>query len=84
MRIIDRVSPQWKSLAAALGFDLARIEVIDQTAFRRPVDACREMFGRWLNGDYDLEPVTWDSLIQCLMHAGLMDTADSLKECLPR
>lgn len=83
MRIIDRVSPHWKSLAAALGFDHPRIETIDQTVFRRPEDACREMFGRWLDGGYGLERVTWDSLIRCLMHAGLVDTADSLRECLP-
>ena len=82
LRIMHEVTPHWKKLAIALGFDRPEIEIINQKALRDPEEACREMFGRWLDGDSDLEPVTWDALIQCLIHAGLVDVADNLKECL--
>ena len=80
VRVRDSVAPYWKELAIALGFDGPRIEVIDQKSHRNPEEACREVFIRWLDGDYDLKPVTWDSLIRCLIHAGLVDVADLLKE----
>ena len=82
LRIMHEVTPHWKSLAIALGFDGPGIEIINQRALRDPEEACREMFVRWLDGDNDLEPVTWDALVQCLIHAGLVDVADNLKECL--
>ena len=82
IRIMDQVTPHWKDLALALHFDGPRIETIDQKVFRNPEDACRDMFFRWLDGDYDLEPATWGTLHQCLIDAGLVELADDLQECL--
>ena len=76
---MHEVSPRWKNLAIALGFDGPGIEIIDQKSLRSPEEACREMFVRWLDGDHYLaEPVTWDTLVQCLIHAGLADIANSV------
>ena len=69
-------------MAIALGFDGPAIEIIDQKVLRNPEEGCREMFVRWLDGGNDIKPVTWDTLIQCLIHAGLLDVANSLKECV--
>ena len=79
---MHEVTPHWKEVAITLGFDGPGIEAIDQTAFRNPEDACHEMFVRWLDEDNGLVPVTWGTLIQGLIDAGLVDVADSLKVCL--
>ena len=36
------------------------------------------MFTEWLNGGHDLQPPTWDVLIQSLTAANLMEIADIL------
>ena len=58
------------------------MECIDQKALHDPREACREMFGHWLDGDDELEPVSWDSLVHCLIDAGCVDLADRLKEIM--
>ena len=82
VKVMHEVTPHWKEVAITLGFDGPGIEAIDQTAFRNPEDACHEMFVRWLDEDNGLVPVTWGTLIQGLIDAGLVDVADSLKVCL--
>ena len=65
----------------SLDFNGPRIESIDQGALRMPEEACRQMLVKWLDGDNDLiGPVTWATLIQCMIDAGLVDMAERLKE----
>ena len=85
IRVIERVAPDWRFLATALGFDKARIKIIERDYGRISVEeACQEMFIRWLNGEHDLKPSTWGTLIQCLTQAGLNDVARSLKKILAK
>lgn len=83
VRVIEGVAHKWKNMATSLSFDGPRIESIDMGALKMTEDACRKMFVKWLDGDHDLkEPVTWATLIRCLIDAGLIDMADKLKEIL--
>ena len=81
LRLIEQVAPNWKDLATALHFDWPRIDSIDE-ANRKPEDKCQAMFGRWLDGEHDLEPATWETLHQCLIDAGIVELADDLQEIL--
>ena len=79
LRIMERVTPKWKQVAIALGFNGSRIEAIEMGAPWRPQDACLKMFTDWLAGGHDLRPPTWDVLIQSLRAANLSEIADLLK-----
>ena len=78
LRILREVAPEWDEVAVALGFDGARIKTIKMGAHYQPKDACREMFTKWLDGGRDLQPPTWNVLIQSLNAANLIDTANLL------
>lgn len=74
---------KWKQLAMSLNFDGPKIESIDMGAMYKPEEACRQMLVKWLDGDDELKgPVTWGTLIQSLIDAGLVDMADRLKEII--
>ena len=82
VRVIESVTPNWKSVATALGYNQYRIDAIEQD-YRLSRDACLKMFTRWLNGDHDLaEPRSWGTLIKCLNRAGFVDVATKLKKTL--
>ena len=72
---MKEVAPEWDEVAVALGFDGARIETIKKGAHYQPKEACHEMFMEWLDGGHDLQPPTWDVLIQSLTAANLTEIA---------
>ena len=83
VRVIERVAPDWKVLAIALGFDQSRIKTIEKDYSWSKEEACQEMFMRWLDGEHDLvQPCTWDTLITYLIRAAFGDVASSLREIL--
>jgi hypothetical protein len=75
---METVAPKWKKVATAIGFNEARIEAVDKGERGKPEDATFEMFSRWLMGEHNLKPVTWDALAQCLKDANFRDIADML------
>ncbi len=74
VRVIEEVSYNWESLALSLRFKEHVIRII---AANHPNDceaACRDMFGRWLQGRKDIEqPVTWETLIRSLYETGTFE-----------
>ena len=78
LRIMERVAPQWKQMAIAFGFSVARIKSIEKGEHYQPDDASFEIFSCWLEGEHDLKPPTWDVLIQCLKLANLLDITEML------
>ena len=83
IRIMEKVAPIWSSrFAPALGFDHSRIKIIEADYRHSAEEACREMFTRWLDGDHDLQPPTWDTLVHSLMCVGLVDEARTLKDMI--
>ena len=79
LRIMEKVTPKWKQVAIALGFNGSKIKTIEMGALRQPEDACLSMFSDWLAGGHDLQPPTWDILIQSLRAANLPEIVDLLK-----
>ena len=75
LRIIDTVVSKWKQVAIALGFDGPKIEAIEIGAHYQPGDACLKMFIDWLSRGHAL---TWNSLVQALRVANLLEAADLL------
>ena len=84
VKVIEGVGDKWKDLARSLNFSEPRIDSIDAGApCEQSEEACQRMLSEWLDGDGDLKgPVTWDTLIQSTIDAGLMDVADTLKELI--
>ena len=82
VKVIEGVGDKWKDLARSLDFSETRINSIDTGApHEQPEEACQEVFIEWLDGDDDLRsPVTWDTLTQSMIEAGLVDMAEQLKE----
>ena len=66
IRVVETVAADWEVLARTLGFDESRIRIINRECWRQLEEACFAMFSKWLDGEHDLEPPTWYSLIQCL------------------
>ena len=82
LRIMKEVAPEWDEVAVALGFDGARIKTIKMGAHYQPKEACPEMFIEWLDGGRDLQPPTWDILIQSLRAANLTEIANLLSRTI--
>lgn len=82
MRIMEEVTPKWKHVAIALGFDEARIRAIEIGAHYQPDDACFKMFSDWLAGGHHLKPATWAVLIRSLKAAKLTKNYDLLSSTI--
>ena len=83
VRLIESVAYKWKELAKELDFSVEKIDSIDAETNSKHEKACPQMLEEWVGGDDELKgPVTWITLIQCPMDAGLMDIADRLKEII--
>ena len=79
------LAARWKDVAISLGFDVPRIETIERDSFYKHEDGCRKMIGIWLDGDHDLQPATWATLIKCVKKANLSGEADKLRNaCLSK
>ena len=79
---MEEIASEWDEVAVALGFDGVRIKTIMMDAHYQPKKACRDMFTEWLEGDRDLQPPTWDVLIQSLTAAKLTAIADLLSRSI--
>lgn len=82
VKVIESIGNQWGELAKALGFEN---EVIDYIADMFPQDheASCQMLSKWLDGGDNLaHPITWTTLIQCLIDAGFVELAESIRDTL--
>ena len=78
IRIMEAVAPKWKQVAIALGFNEARIEIIEMGSCYQPEDACLKMFSLWLAGGHNLKSPSWEVLIHSLRAANLTELANLL------
>ena len=60
--VVKEVSTDWEKLALALRL---RGDIIQEQRHFQPEVACHNILQRWLNGE-GREPVTWDTLLDCL------------------
>ena len=75
LRIIDTVASKWMQVAIALGLEGPKIEAIEMGAHYQPGDACLKTFIDRLSRGHDF---TWNSLIQSLTAANLVEIANLL------
>ena len=80
---MDAAASEWEDLAIALGFEAADIDCVKRDYVQNAKGACREILMKWLNGEIELDaPVTWSTLVQCLIDAGQVGLAQDLQEML--
>ena len=79
VKVIESTASIWKKLALALKFPQSIIDNIQTDNNNRCEDACRDMLGRWLNGNMEtLQPV-WQTLIDALKECDKYELAKSLQ-----
>lgn len=83
VRVIDNVAPNWENLAIALGFKYYTIMTVRRNYKSDAREACCQILSMWLEQAEEEEdlvrPVTWATLIQCLVTAELSCLAEELK-----
>ena len=80
MNVIDKTACAWEKVATRLHFenhDISRIRRNEHQA----EDACRTMFGEWLEGK-GRTPTTWGTVLQALNEARQGELANDLEEVL--
>ena len=81
--VIKSVAPKWKELAMEMGYEYSVIESVDMKTQKDPQNAAYEILGCWLTGSEGLcEPVTWNTLIDCLSNIECQSLADKLIDVL--
>lgn len=82
VRVIDNVAPNWEELAIALGFKHYTIKTVQRDHKNDARGACHKVLSMWLEQAEEnlVRPVTWNTLIQCLITAELSFLAEELKE----
>ena len=77
-RLMDRLQPYWKRLAAALKFHYGDITVMEHKD-----DPVFYLLNEWLRGankEKDSRPLTWATLITALRDANIKEELDILEE----
>ena len=77
-RLMDRIKPRLTEMAIALDFPGYVINVLGEKP--NPV---YYLLSQWLEGcnsENDSRPLTWDTLITALQHAGLMEEVKILEQ----
>ena len=79
VKVIEGIGSHWEDLAVELE---VQQEVVDQIkhASHNHHQACCAVLASWLEGNGC--EVSWSTLTQCLITAGLPELADNLKETL--
>ena len=80
VRVVDHVAPQWEQLAMALGFKHHTIATVGRDYAKDAKGACHQILFLWLEETEEglVEPVTWATLIQCLVDVELSCLAEEL------
>ena len=77
-RLMDRIKPRVTQLAIALQFPQHIRE--NMKADLNPVYYLLNEWSKGGNQDHDQRPLTWETLITALQHAGLMEEAEILEK----
>ena len=80
VNVIREVAPRWEKFALYLKMDKSMIDIWKRDT-DQVEDATRKLFGHWLDGN-GRQPISWRTLIQALLEAGLSITATDLGKIL--
>ena len=80
IRLMQQVRPHWRALAIAFDFPEYEIAIMEKKD-----DPVYYLFSEWLRGsranqEKDPRPVTWETLIEALRHAGIQEEATVLEK----
>ena len=78
VKVIEDIGSHWEDLAVELE---VQEEIVDQIKSEHPShEACHAVLATWLDGNGG--EVSWSTLTQGLITAGLPELADNLREAL--
>ena len=78
VKIIDTVASKWDRVALRLHFSGSDISRIERDHHQMCSQACRTMFGEWLEGK-GRKPITWDTLLTALIEAEFSELASNVE-----
>jgi len=71
----------WEQMARRLNFKEPEVNIICKNHPSDVVSACTDMFGQWLAGNHR-QPVTWQTVVDCLRELDLKVVANDLENIL--
>ena len=83
VRVIEEIAADWKRLALALHFRRGVLWAVRESEHFQVENACCTILHKWLDGQ-GLQPVTWDTLVECLEDIGHRSLAEDLRKELDR
>ena len=81
IKIVTEVAGNWEQMARRLGFKEPEVKIIHKNHPNDVESACTDMFERWLAGEHR-QPVTWQTVVDCLRELDLNVVANDLEEIL--
>ena len=81
IKIVTEVAGVWEQMARTLDFSEAEVIIIQRNHPSDVESACTDMFRRWLSGQHR-QPVTWQTVIDCLRELDLNVVANDLEDIL--
>lgn len=80
LRVVSRVSSQWRSFGRQLGFQSNELDVLEERSLRDPNKCWLEVMRQWLErGGYHDYPATWEGLYQLLDDLRFESVASELR-----
>lgn len=79
--VVTEVAGRWERMARALDFSEAEVEILGRNCKNNVELACTDLFTRWLEGNHR-QPVTWQTVIECLKELDLNVVAEDLNAIL--
>ena len=82
INVIEQAAPHYSSFAPKILRDEAGtiVRILHEQSLGRPIKIMHAILDRWIDGTG--EPVTWDTLVNCLRHAGANVVAHDVNESL--
>ena len=79
VKVMKEISADWEKLALALRFRGGVIRTVRESEHFQVERACRTILHKWLDGQ-GLQPVTWDTLAECLEDIDHWSLAEDLRK----
>jgi len=84
IKIVTEVAGRWERMARRLNFTEGEVEILQRRHASDVESACTDLFQRWLNpitGNHR-QPVTWQTIVECLREIDLNVAAEDLNAIL--
>ena len=79
--IVTEVAGRWERMARRLNLTEGEVEILQRRHASDVESACTDLFQRWLKGNHR-QPVTWQTVVECLTEIDLNVAAEDLNAIL--